>query len=124
MVQEARRQRQLDHASTDWIVLRNRISMLGSRNKRLVGDGLKELSRTLNFRCVEGLAERVIFRELYPRGLTAVDDLDEITFGARPTMSHVSARLEMQNLLSAMLLGDPRTNAEPAVHDRGAALVG
>ena len=78
--------------------------MLGSRNKRLVGDGLKELSRTLNFRCVEGLAERVIFRELYPRGLTAVDDLDEITFGARPTMSHVSARLEMQNLLSAMLL--------------------
>jgi chromosome partitioning protein len=124
MVQEARRQRQLDHASTDWIVLRNRISMLGSRNKRLVGDGLKELSRTLNFRCVEGLAERVIFRELYPRGLTAVDDLDQITFGARPTMSHVSARLEMQNLLSAMLLGDPRTNAEPAVHDRGAALVG
>jgi chromosome partitioning protein len=124
MVQEARRQRQLDHASTDWIVLRNRISMLGSRNKRLVGDGLKELSRTLNFRCVEGLAERVIFRELYPRGLTAVDDLDEITFGARPTMSHVSARLEMQNLLSAMLLGDPRTNADMAVRDRGAALAG
>lgn len=98
--------------------------MLGSRNKRLVGDGLKELSRTLNFRCVEGLAERVIFRELYPRGLTAVDDLDQITFGARPTMSHVSARLEMQNLLSAMLLGDPRINAQPAVLDRGAALVG
>jgi chromosome partitioning protein len=121
MVQEARRQRQLDHASTDWIVLRNRISMLGSRNNRLVGDGLKELSRTLNFRCVEGLAERVIFRELYPRGLTAVDDLDEIASGARPTMSHVSARLEMQNLLSAMLLGDSRTNAEMAGRERGAA---
>jgi chromosome partitioning protein len=95
--------------------------MLGSRNKRLVGDGLKELSRTLNFRCIEGLAERMIFRELYPRGLTAVDDLDEITFGARPTMSHVSARLEMQNLLSAMLLGDQRTNSEMAGRDRGAA---
>ena len=63
----------------------------------------------------------MIFRELYPRGLTAVDDLDEIMFGARPTMSHVSARLEMQNLLSAMLLGDPRTNAEMAGRDRGAA---
>src|ERR1700689_5465708 len=121
MVQEARRQRQLDQASTDWIVLRNRISMLGSRNKRLVGGGLKELSRTLNFRCIEGLTERVIFRELYPRGLTAVDDLDEITFGARPTMSHVTARLEMQNLLSAMLLGDQRANAEMAGRDRGAA---
>jgi chromosome partitioning protein len=121
MVQEARRQRQLDQASTDWIVLRNRISMLGSRNKRLVGDGLKELSRTLKFRYVEGLTERVIFRELYPRGLTAVDDLDEITFGARPTMSHVSARLEMQNLLSAVLLGDAQTDAEMAGRDRGAA---
>jgi chromosome partitioning protein len=121
MVQEARRQRQLDHASTDWIVLRNRISTLGSRNKRLVGEGLKELSRTLNFRCVEGLAERVIFRELYPRGLTAVDDLEEIAAGARPTMSHVSARLEMQNLLSTVLLGDQRAYGDMAGRDRGAA---
>ena len=51
----------------------------------------------------------MIFRELYPRGLTAVDDVDEITLGARPTMSHVSARLEMQNLLGAVLLGDQRS---------------
>jgi hypothetical protein len=36
----------------------------------------------------------VIFRELYPRGLTAVDDVDEVTLGVRPTMSHVTARLE------------------------------
>jgi chromosome partitioning protein len=121
MVQEARRHRQLDQASTDWIVLRNRLSMLGSRNKRLVGEGLKELSRTLNFRCIEGLTERVIFRELYPRGLTAVDDVDEITLGARPTMSHVTARLEMQNLLGAMLLGDSRAGFEMMRHDRGAA---
>jgi chromosome partitioning protein len=58
------------------------------------------------------LAERVIFRELYPRGLTAVDDIDEITLGTRPTMSHVSARLEMQNLLSAILLGDQHSRME------------
>jgi chromosome partitioning protein len=121
MVQEARRHRQLDQASTDWIVIRNRISTLGSRNKRLVGEGLEQLSRTLNFRCIEGLAERVIFRELYPRGLTAVDDVDDITLGARPTMSHVTARLEMQNLLSAMLLGDSWANVRIAGRDRGAA---
>jgi chromosome partitioning protein len=107
MVQEARRQRPRDQAPIDWIVLRNRLSGLGSRNKRLVGEGLKELSRTLDFRCIEGLTERVIFRELYPRGLTAVDDVDEIALDMRPTMSHVSARLEMQNLLSMMLLGSP-----------------
>src|SRR6201746_1159948 len=33
MVQEARRHRKIDQASFNWIVLRNRLSMLGSRNK-------------------------------------------------------------------------------------------
>ena len=42
MVRDSRRgRRQLDGASTDWIVVRNRLSMMGSRNKRLVGEGLK-----------------------------------------------------------------------------------
>jgi chromosome partitioning protein len=118
MVQATRRQRQLDQASTEWIVLRNRLSTLSSRNNALVGRGLRELSRWLDFRCVEGLAERMIFRELYPRGLTAVDDIDDITLGTRPTMSHVTARLEMQNLLGCILLGDARSNAALAVQGR------
>jgi chromosome partitioning protein len=118
MVQGSRRKRQLDRASTDWIVLRNRLSTLESRNKRLVGGGLQQLSRWLDFRCIEGLAERVIFRELYPRGLTAVDDIDEVTLGTRPTMSHVTARLEIQNLLGAILLGEPRSIAASADHAR------
>lgn len=106
MVKEARRQRLLlGEVPADWIVLRNRLSMLGSRNKRLMGEGLQELAKRLNFRCVEGLAERVVFREFYSRGLTAVDDLDAITLGTRPTMSHVSARLEMQGLISTIMLG-------------------
>jgi chromosome partitioning protein len=41
--------------------------------------------------------------------LTAVDDFDEVTLGARPTMSHVTARLEMQNLLGSILLGELRS---------------
>jgi len=108
MVEEARSQRQLlDSVAIDWIVLRNRLSTFGtSRNKRLVGEGLQELSKRLNFRYVDGLAERTIFREFYPRGLTAVDDLDELTLGTRPTMSHATARLEMENLLAAIGLGD------------------
>ncbi len=118
MVQAARRQRHLDRASTDWIVLRNRLSTISSRNKRLVGGGLQQLSRWLDFRCIEGLAERVIFRELYPRGLTAVDDVDEVTLGVRPTMSHVTARLEMQNLLGAILLGELRSSAATIGHSR------
>jgi chromosome partitioning protein len=115
LVDEARAQRQLlNGAATDWIVLRNRLSTFGSsRNKRLVGEGLQELSQRLNFRYVDGLAERVIFREFYPRGLTAVDDLDELTLGTRPTMSHATARLEMENLLRAILLG-ARAESEDA----------
>jgi chromosome partitioning protein len=96
MVEEARRRRLLsDGVSADWIVLRNRLSMLATRNKRQVGESLQELSQKLNFRCVEGLAERMIFREFFPRGLTALDDLNEGTLGTRPTLSHASARQEV-----------------------------
>ena len=46
MVRDARRQRRLvDGAQMDWIVVRNRLSMLGSRNKRLVGEGLERARR-------------------------------------------------------------------------------
>src|ERR1700748_301074 len=76
MVRDTRRKRrQLDGASTDWIVVRNRLSMLGSRNKQLVADGLNELSFRLGFRPIDGFAERVVYREFFPRGLTALHDL-------------------------------------------------
>ena len=105
MVSDARRQRRVvDHATIDWIVVRNRLSMLGSRNKRLVGEGLQELSLRLGFRAVDGFAERVIFRELYPRGLTALDSLDEGTLGTRPSMSHVTAQQEVETLLKSLKL--------------------
>jgi chromosome partitioning protein len=88
----------------DWIVVRNRLSMLGSRNKRLVGEGLSELSARLGFRCAEGLAERVIYREFFPRGLTALDSLDEATLGTRPSLSHVTGRAEVMRLIEALKL--------------------
>jgi chromosome partitioning protein len=103
MVVEARRQRRLvDNGTIDWVVLRNRLSMLGTRNKRLVGQALEELARMLEFRSLEGFAERMIFREFFPRGLTALDDLNEGTLGTRPTMSHATARLEVANLINAL----------------------
>jgi chromosome partitioning protein len=105
MVEEARRQREArDGTAPEWFVLRNRLSMLASRNKRSVGEKLQELSHVLDFRCVEGLAERVIFREFYPRGLTALDTLEEAVLGTRPTLSHATARMEIETLLRAMNL--------------------
>lgn len=114
IVEDARRARIAQGLpDIDWIVLRNRLSMLTTRNKRLVGEVLGGLSQRLGFRCVEGLAERVVFREFYLRGLTAFDDLNEKTLGTRPTMSHVAAQLEVQHLLRAMAnFGESATAAE------------
>jgi len=105
MVREARRQRRLvDGGLTDWVVMRNRLSALGSRNKRLVGEGVEELARQLGFRPVDGLAERVVYREFFPRGLTALDDINEETLGQRPNASHVTARDEVKAVIDALKL--------------------
>ena len=105
MVREARRQRRLvDGRLTDWIVVRNRLAALGSRNKRLVGEGIADLANRMGFRSVDGFAERVVYREFFPRGLTAFDDLDEATLGTRPNMSHLTAREEVIGLLNALHL--------------------
>src|SRR5215510_3512111 len=110
MVRDARRQRRrIDGMDMDWLVVRNRLSLMGSRNKRLVGEGLRELASRLGFRCADGLAERVIYREFFPRGLTALDTLDETTLGARPSLAHVTARTEVMRLIEALRLPlDPR----------------
>jgi chromosome partitioning protein len=114
IVEEARRERQLaGKPDIDWIVLRNRVSSTKSRNKRFVGDALQELAQKLRFRFVDGFAERVIFREFFPRGLTAIDDLEQLTLGTRPTLSHATAQLEVQQLV-ASLLGTPLGQADIA----------
>jgi chromosome partitioning protein len=105
MVREARRQRRLvDGKVIDWVVVRNRVSTLGSRNKRLIADGVHDLAGQLGFRFVDGFAERVVYREFFPRGLSALDDLDEQTLGTRPSMAHLTARQEVENLLLALKL--------------------
>jgi chromosome partitioning protein len=105
MVREARRQRRLvDGGLTDWVVVRNRVSTLGSRNKRLVGAGVEALSRQLGFRTVDGIAERLIYREFFPRGLTALDLVEDNAAEARPSASHTPARDEVKVLIEALKL--------------------
>jgi chromosome partitioning protein len=105
MVREARRQRRLvDGGLTDWVVVRNRLSTLGSRNRRLVGQGVEGLAKQLGFRPIDGFAERVVYREFFPRGLTALDELNEDTLGLRPNSSHVTARDEVKGLIDALRL--------------------
>ncbi len=103
LVADARRQRQLvDGRNIDWLVVRNRLSPLQTRNRKKIERGLKHLSEIAGFRQTRGISERVVFRELFPRGLTALDHLDKKTLGGEPTMSHLSARNEIRDLLQAL----------------------
>jgi len=105
MVRHARRQRRIvDGGLTDWIVVRNRLAPLGSRNKKLVGECLDRLGLRLGFRATEGFSERVVFREFFPLGLTALDNLDEAALGMRPNLSHLTARQEVRKLIDELKL--------------------
>jgi chromosome partitioning protein len=105
MVREARRQRRLvDGRMMDWIVVRNRLTAATTRNRRVVAETLDALSARIGFRFVDGFAERVIFREFFPRGVTAVDSIDAAILGARPSLSHLTAQEEVRGLLAALRL--------------------
>jgi chromosome partitioning protein len=105
MVREARRQRRtFDGGATDWVVMRNRVALVGSRNKRMLAESLNELGLQMGFRIAEGLAERVVYREFFPRGLTVLDDIDESLLGVRASNSHATAREEVQHLLETLKL--------------------
>lgn len=80
----------------DWLVVRNRIATLETRNQRRVNEALTRLSQRIGFRLVPGLMERVVYRELFPKGLTVLD----LTEGK--TMSHLAARQEVRSLVAAL----------------------
>lgn len=103
MVWEQKKQRAAqDGGRIDWIVTRNRLSGLDARNKRRVLAEIESLAKRLGFRHVAGFGERVIFRELFPRGLTVLDLGGQVP-DMKMTMSHVAARSELRDLLDAVL---------------------
>jgi len=105
VVRNARRQRrQLDGVDADWIVVRNRLAMLDSRNNRIVADRLRELSMEIGFVPLDGFVERTVYREYFLRGLTALDDVDEKTIGTKPKVSHFAARDEVTRLVQRLKL--------------------
>ncbi len=105
MVRDARRHRRVvDNGLLDWVVVRNRLAPLASRNRRNMNDSLKDLAMRLGCRLAEGISERVAFREFFPIGMTALDDLSEESLGVGPTLSHLAARQEVRSLLSMLRL--------------------
>ena len=103
-VWECRKRRVMKRApAIDWVVVRNRVSALEARNKKRVASALESLSSRIGFRVAPGLSERVIFRELFPLGLTLFD-LPLAGVPVSLTMSHVSARQEIRELLATLRL--------------------
>lgn len=93
----------------DWVVVRNRSGHTEARNQMRIEKALNELSKRAGFRVVKGLSERVIYRELFPSGLTL---LDKGHLGELGT-SHLVARQEMRALLSGLHLKIPEKRGTP-----------
>lgn len=93
----------------DWIVVRNRTGHVEARNQARLQKALTEMAKRVGFRVTQGLSERVIYRELFPSGLTL---LDKGHLGELGT-SHLIARQELRSLVKALSLPDfERTQTE------------
>ncbi|WP_137152150.1 division plane positioning ATPase MipZ [Devosia sp. FKR38] len=109
LVQRARSERlAVTGESVDWVLVRNRISMLGSRNARQVHATLEAIGTRFGCRVADGIAERVIFRSLFPTGLTVFDPLDDVVGSEAASVSHVAARQEYRNLVLSLNLPQPQ----------------
>lgn len=113
LIWEARKRRALatikdQRREMDWVVVRNRVQHVEARNQKRIDQALIELSKRVGFRIANGLSERVIFRELFPSGLTL---LDKGHLGELGT-SHLVARQELRALLAGLNL--PMPSAAPA----------
>ena len=93
--------------SVDWVVLRNRLQHIQSHNLARVGAAMDELARRVGFRVIPGLGERVIYRELFPKGLTLLDlkHLGEVGMG------HIAARQELREMVAGLSI--PSANEQP-----------
>ena len=107
-VWEARKQRAIAqgrNAAIDWIVVTNRLAVAEARNRRRLEERMEKLAKRVGFRMGPGLRDRVIYRELFPFGLTVADLSAEV----RPvavSLAHVAARQEMRNLMQSLGLED------------------
>lgn len=99
MVEDQRRVKRTrdPHAKIDWIVMRNRIAPLNTNNNKIIAQLLDEIAKLAGFRMAPGFGERVVFKELFLKGLTLLDLKEDQNGGL--TMSQITARQEVRNLI-------------------------
>lgn len=87
----------------DWVVVRNRVASINSKNKQRVDAALDALQKRIMFRYIPGLNDRVVYRELFPKGLTFLD-LKKVNEGGKTRLSHVTTRYEVRQLVENLKL--------------------
>ncbi|MBX9796102.1 division plane positioning ATPase MipZ [Sphingomonas sp.] len=104
LIWDARKARaKADGATIDWVVLRNRLQHIEARNMRRVSEAMTQLAKRIGFRVIPGLGERVVYRELFPKGLTMIDSREFGEMG----LGHVAARQELREMMAALGLPEP-----------------
>ena len=91
----------VERKQIDWVVLRNRLAPTEARNRKRLDERVQALSRKVGFRVGPGLRDRVIYRELFPFGLT-VADLSPTIRPVAMSLQHVAARQELRGLMIAL----------------------
>jgi chromosome partitioning protein len=115
LVWECRKRRLMaKKPALDWVVMRNRISSTEARNKKRMAGAVSSLASRIGFRVIPGFGDRVIFRELFPMGLTMLD-LPQRGLGISMSMSHLAARQEVRELVRALKLPEPVRESISAV---------
>lgn len=90
----------------DWVVMRNRLGQLDSKNQQAMEIAMERLAKRIGFRTARGFSERVIFRQLFLKGLTLLD-LRKPGADVRLNMSHLAARQEVRDLMIEIGLTPP-----------------
>lgn len=99
MVWSARQVRaRSDRSPIEWMVIRNRISQVYSRNRKRVNTALVDLSKRIGFKLSAGFSDRVVFKELFLAGLTLMDLNDAESWNL--TLSNIAAKQELRDVLS------------------------
>jgi chromosome partitioning protein len=108
---ESRKRRMSEtRRSIDWVVLRNRLASTEARNRKRLDERIQALGRRVGFRIGPGLRDRVIYRELFPFGLT-IADLSPTVRPVPVALTHVAARQELRNVMSALrIVSGPAEN--------------
>ena len=108
LIWDARKERaRVDGKTIDWVLLRNRTQYVEAHNMKRIVAALAELSRRVGFRIIPGLSERVIYRELFPSGLTMLDK----KYLGRLATSHLAARQELRELIKHLALPQSEQHA-------------